>query len=33
VGNLRQTYSMAGTINSRVRLSEKWEDAWRRASS
>jgi len=32
-GNLPQTYSMAGIINSAMRLSEKWEDAWCRASS
>ncbi len=32
-GNLPQTYSMAGIINSAMRLSVKWEDVWCRASS
>ena len=32
-GNLPQTYSMAGVINSAMRLSVRWEDVWRRASS
>jgi GH15 family glucan-1,4-alpha-glucosidase len=32
-GNFPQTYSMAGIINSATRLSNKWEDAWCRASS
>jgi GH15 family glucan-1,4-alpha-glucosidase len=32
-GNFPQTYSMAGIINSAMRLSLSWEDAWRRASS
>ena len=32
-GNFPQTYSMAGTINSATRLSEKWEDVWCRVSS
>jgi GH15 family glucan-1,4-alpha-glucosidase len=32
-GNFRQTYSMAGIINSATRLSSSWEDAWARASS
>jgi GH15 family glucan-1,4-alpha-glucosidase len=27
-GNLPQTYSMAGLINSGMTLSQKWEDAW-----
>ncbi len=27
-GNLPQTYSMAGLINSGMNLSRKWEDAW-----
>jgi GH15 family glucan-1,4-alpha-glucosidase len=27
-GNLPQTYSMAGLINSAMTLSRKWEDAW-----
>ena len=30
-GNFPQTYSMAAIINSAMRLSVKWEDAWRRA--
>jgi len=29
-GNIPQTYSMAAIINSAMRLSIKWEDAWRR---
>jgi GH15 family glucan-1,4-alpha-glucosidase len=32
-GNLPQTYSMAGIINTAARLSLGWEDAWARASS
>ena len=32
-GNFPQTYSMAGIINSAMRLSEKWEDVWCRVSS
>jgi GH15 family glucan-1,4-alpha-glucosidase len=32
-GNIPQTYSMAGIINSATRLSEKWEDSWCRVSS
>ena len=32
-GNIPQTYSMAGIINSAMRLSTRWEDAWCRASS
>jgi len=32
-GNIPQTYSMAGIINSAMRLSVKWEDVWCRASS
>jgi GH15 family glucan-1,4-alpha-glucosidase len=32
-GNIPQTYSMAGIINSAMRLSVKWEDMWCRASS
>jgi GH15 family glucan-1,4-alpha-glucosidase len=32
-GNFPQTYSMAGIINSAMRLSEKWEDIWCRVSS
>ena len=31
-GNLPQTYSMAGIINTATRLSSSWEDAWARAS-
>ena len=31
-GNIPQTYSMAGIINSAMRLSKPWEDAWCRAS-
>ena len=31
-GNLPQSYSMAGIINSAMRLSVKWEDVWCRAS-
>ena len=27
-GNFPQTYSMAGIINSAMRLSQSWEDAW-----
>jgi GH15 family glucan-1,4-alpha-glucosidase len=27
-GNIPQTYSMAGIINSAMRLSIHWEDAW-----
>ena len=30
-GNLPQTYSMAGIINTAMRLSSSWEDAWARA--
>jgi GH15 family glucan-1,4-alpha-glucosidase len=30
-GNLPQTYSMAGIINTATRLSSSWEDAWARA--
>jgi GH15 family glucan-1,4-alpha-glucosidase len=29
-GNIPQTYSMAAIINTAMRLSVKWEDAWRR---
>ena len=29
-GNIPQSYSMAGIINSAMRLSVKWEDVWRR---
>ena len=32
-GNLPQTYSMAGIINTATRLSSSWEDAWARDSS
>jgi GH15 family glucan-1,4-alpha-glucosidase len=32
-GNFPQTYSMAGIINSAMRLSASWEDAWERGSS
>ncbi len=32
-GNFPQTYSMAGIINTAMRLSGSWEDAWARASS
>jgi GH15 family glucan-1,4-alpha-glucosidase len=32
-GNFPQTYSMAGIINSAMRLSVRWEDAWCRVSS
>ena len=32
-GNLPQTYSMAGIINTATRLSMSWEDAWARAST
>ncbi|HZZ62434.1 MAG TPA: glycoside hydrolase family 15 protein [Roseiarcus sp.] len=32
-GNLPQTYSMAGIINTATRLSSSWEDAWALASS
>jgi GH15 family glucan-1,4-alpha-glucosidase len=32
-GNFPQTYSMAGIINTAMRLSASWEDAWARASS
>jgi GH15 family glucan-1,4-alpha-glucosidase len=31
-GNLPQTYSMAGIINSATRLSSSWEEAWARDS-
>jgi GH15 family glucan-1,4-alpha-glucosidase len=31
-GNLPQTYSMAGIINTATRLSSSWEDAWSRGS-
>jgi GH15 family glucan-1,4-alpha-glucosidase len=31
-GNLPQTYSMAGIINTATRLSSSWEDAWAHAS-
>lgn len=27
-GNFPQTYSMAGIINSAMRLSQSWEEAW-----
>ncbi len=27
-GNFPQTYSMAGIINTAMRLSQSWEDAW-----
>ena len=27
-GNIPQTYSMAGLINSAMTLSRRWEDAW-----
>ena len=30
-GNIPQTYSMAGVINTAMRLSETWENAWWRA--
>jgi len=30
-GNLPQTYSMAGIINTATRLSSSWEEAWARA--
>ncbi len=30
-GNIPQTYSMAGVINSAMHLSNRWEDAWWRA--
>jgi len=32
-GNIPQSYSMAGIINSAMRLSVRWEDVWCRASS
>jgi len=32
-GNIPQSYSMAGIINSAMRLSIKWEDVWCRVSS
>jgi GH15 family glucan-1,4-alpha-glucosidase len=32
-GNIPQTYSMAGIINSAMRLSVRWEDVWCRVSS
>jgi len=32
-GNFPQSYSMAGIINTAMRLSASWEDAWARASS
>jgi GH15 family glucan-1,4-alpha-glucosidase len=32
-GNLPQTYSMAGIINTATRLSSSWEEAWARDSS
>jgi GH15 family glucan-1,4-alpha-glucosidase len=32
-GNFPQTYSMAGIVNSAMRLSETWEDVWCHASS
>ncbi len=32
-GNLPQTYSMAGIINTATRLSSSWEEAWARESS
>jgi GH15 family glucan-1,4-alpha-glucosidase len=32
-GNIPQSYSMAGIINSAMRLSVKWEDVWCRALS
>ena len=31
-GNLPQTYSMAGIVNSCMNLSRNWADAWPRAS-
>ena len=30
-GNLPQSYSMAGIINTATRLSSSWEEAWARA--
>ena len=32
-GKIPQTYSMAGSINSAMRLSVRWEDVWCRVSS
>jgi GH15 family glucan-1,4-alpha-glucosidase len=32
-GNIPQSYSMAGIINSAMRLSVRWEDVWCRVSS
>jgi GH15 family glucan-1,4-alpha-glucosidase len=32
-GNIPQTYSMAGIINSAMRLSVRWEDVWCRVLS
>jgi GH15 family glucan-1,4-alpha-glucosidase len=32
-GNIPQTYSMAGTVNSAMRLSVRWEDVWCLVSS
>ena len=32
-GNIPQRYSMAGIINSAMRLSVRWEDVWCRVSS
>jgi len=32
-GNIPQSYSMAGIINSAMRLSVKWGDVWCRALS
>ena len=32
-GNLPQSYTMAGIINSAMRLSVRWEDVWCRVSS
>ena len=30
-GNIPQTYCMAGIINTGMKLSRSWEDAWARA--
>jgi hypothetical protein len=32
-GNIPQSYSMAGIINSAMRLSVRWEDVWCHVSS
>jgi GH15 family glucan-1,4-alpha-glucosidase len=32
-GNIPQTYSMAGLINSAMTLSRRWEDAWSGSST